>query len=116
MTITDADGRPISPAPYHGTIPTASRGPKPPKEGHAEINSMIRKRFARSTESERVMQEFDRREEALGMREPSPPVTESNAARAAGLDQGARGGAQAPLKGNDLINDRLRKALRGEEA
>lgn len=79
--------------------------PKALREGHDAVNGIIR--AGRPTLEQRYGQrmmedfdrreaEFDRRQQELDAAEPSPPPDESSAVRAAGLDQGARGGGHAP--------------------
>ncbi len=102
------------------------REPKALREGHDALNDMIRR--GRPTLEERdgvrVMQgfeqreqEFEQRQRELDAREPQPPPNDSNAARAAGLDQGARGGghtpgapAPAPTGGTGALRQALREA------
>jgi hypothetical protein len=105
------------------------RAPKALREGQDALNDMIRR--GRPTLEERdgvrVMQgfeqreqEFEQRQAELDAREPSPPP---NAARAAGIDQGSRGGghtpgahAPAPKDGSGALRQALREAreARGE--
>jgi hypothetical protein len=102
------------------------------RDGHDALNDLIRR--GRPTLEERdgvrVMQgfehrerEFEQRQAELDAREPSPPPNDSNAARVAGLDQGARGGghspgahAPAPKDGSGALRQALREAreARGE--
>lgn len=108
------------------------REPKALREGHDALNDMIRR--GRPTLEERdgvrVMQgfeqreqEFDRRQAEFDAREPQPPTTAANAARAAGIDQGSRGGGHLPgthrpkpQGGTGALRDALREAreARGE--
>jgi hypothetical protein len=108
------------------------REPKALRDGHDALNNLIRQ--GRPTLEERdgvrVMQgfeqrerEFEQRQAELDAREPSPPPNDSNAARAAGLDQGAQGnghtpGAHRPKSqgGTGALRDALREAreARGE--
>lgn len=89
------------------------------QEGHDAMNDRIRD-FAdskRSSPSVREMQQFEQREREFeqreqALREPKPPTTDANAARTAGLDQGARGGAQhrpKPTNPNDALRADFRE-------
>jgi hypothetical protein len=108
------------------------REPKALRDGHDALNDMIRR--GRPTLEERdgvrVMQgfeqreqELDRRQQELDAREPSPPPNDSNAARAAGLDQAQRGSGHTQgahrhkaTGGTGALRDALREAResRGE--
>lgn len=101
------------------------REPKALKEGHDAINDLLRQGRPTLEErhAQRVMEDFDQREREFdereqALREPQPPPDASNAARAAGLDQGSRGGghAPAPKDGSGALRQALREAreARGE--
>jgi hypothetical protein len=106
------------------------REPKALREGHDALNDMLRRGRPTLEErhAQRVMEDFDQREQEFerreqALREPSPLPNDSNAARAAGLDQGSRGGghtpgahAPAPKDGSGALRQMLREAreARGE--
>lgn len=98
--------------------------PKALREGHEAVNDLIRagRLTLEQRYAQRVMEDYDRKIAGVGG-EPSPPPDESNAVRAAGLDQGSRGGghrpgahAPAPKDGSGALRQQLREAreARGE--
>jgi hypothetical protein len=108
------------------------RAPKALREGRDAMNGVIRRGRPTLEErhAQRVMEDFDQREREfdarqaeLDQREPMPPPNESNAVRAATLDQGSRGSghtpgahAPAPKDGSGALRQMLREAreARGE--
>jgi hypothetical protein len=102
------------------------RAPKDLREGRDALNDLIRQGRPTLVERDgvRVMQgfeqreqEFEQRQAEIDAREPSPPPNDANAARAAGLDQGSRGGghspgahAPTPTGGSGALRQALREA------